>query len=367
MKTMETNFNDNLRVGIIVPTRNRSEFITRLLNYYASLKSPHTIYLGDSSDPPETEKIKKIISELSGKLNVAYHYSPPGDVGKCEYELLTLVKEKYACLLCDDDYHIPDTLTVCAEFLEKNPDYASAIGLSVSFKIKGNGVYGELVDIHDYPRKPIEHETASDRLLYFFGAGLVPLVNCVSRTNQFLYFYEETYQMKDMIFGHDVLPSALLAIAGKYKVIDKLSFIRQLHLNHNPLPDMFDWVTGEKWNQHYAYVKDKLVKALAEKDGLDQKGAELSFKKAFWNHLSTWMPKDYGLYVNSLKPRQPKKLTIRMEIGNKFPFIKSLYRKIIRPFLTKRVQLHYEIVQPNSKYYKDFRAIVDSVTKPIQN
>src|SRR3989338_6817452 len=116
---METNFNDNLRVGIIVPTRNRSEFITRLLNYYASLKSPHTIYLGDSSDPPE--KIKKIVSELNGKLNIVYHYSPPGDVAKCEFELLTLVKEKYACLLCDDDYHVPDAITECAEFLEKNP------------------------------------------------------------------------------------------------------------------------------------------------------------------------------------------------------------------------------------------------------
>jgi hypothetical protein len=187
------------------------------------------------------------------------------------------------------------------------------------------------------------------------------LVNCVSRTNQFRYFYEETYQMKDMILGHDLLPSALLAVAGKYKVIDKLSFIRQLHINHNPLPDIFDWITGEKWNQHYAYAKGKIIKALIEKDGLDQKGAELSFKKAFWNHLSVRMPIDYGLYINSLRPRQTKKLTIRMKIGNKFPLIKSLYRKTVRPLLNKGVQLHYEIVQPNSKYYKDFRAIVDSV------
>ncbi len=361
MKITKTNFNDNLRVGIIVPTRNRSEFMTRLLNYYAFLESPHTIYLGDSSDPPETEKIKKIISDLSGKLNVVYHYSPPGDVAKCEYELLTLVKEKYACLLCDDDFHIPSTLTACAEFLEKNPDYASAIGLSVSFKIKGNGVYGEVMDIHDYPRRSIEHETASDRLLEFFGPGLVPLVNCVSRTNQFRYFYEETYHMKDMIFGHDVLPSALLAVAGKYKVIDKLSFIRQLHLSHNPMPDMFDWITGEKWNQHYAYTKGKIIKALIEKDGLDQKEAELSFKKAFWNHLSTWLVKDYNLYLNALRPKQSRKLTIRMRILAKFPFIKSLYRKTLRPLLTKEVQLHYEIIQSNSKYYKDFKAIVDSV------
>lgn len=349
------------RVGIITPTRNRSDFVIRLLDYYAHLNSPHPIYIGDSSDLPESEKIKNKISELDGKLNIVYHYSPPGDVARCEFELLTLVKEKYTCLLCDDDYHVPDALTECTEFLEKNPTYASAIGLSVTFKTKGGGVYGKLLEIHDYPRKSIENETASDRLSEFFGPRLVPLVNCVCRTSQLLHFYEETYPMKDMIFGHDVLPSALLAVAGKYKVVDKLAFIRQLHGGNNPLPDMFDWVTGEKWNHDYSYSREKLIQALIDTDRLTRKEAELSFKKAFWNHFTVFMPRYYKEFMLGLEIPRPKKFTLRNKIAAKFPLLKHLYRQTIRPLINKKIQLHYEVTQPNSKYYQDFKPIIDSL------
>lgn len=353
--------NENVKVGIIVPTRNRADFVIRLLNYYASLQSPHPIYLGDSSDHPETVRIKKRISELQGKLDIIYHYSPPGDVAKCEFELLKLVKENYTCLLCDDDFHVPSTLTLCAEFLEKNPEYASTIGLSVTFKIKNNGVYGKLAEVHDYLRRSIEAETASDRLLEFFGPDLVPLVNCVSRTKQLLHFYEETYPMKDMILGHDVLPSALVAIAGKYKVVDKLGFVRQLHDSHNPLPDMYDWVTGKDWQKNYAYARQKLIHALMEKDQLNEQEAEINFKKAFWNHFNIWLPKEYGLYLNTLKPKSQKKITFRTNIATTFPILKRLYRQIIRPLVTRKIQLHYEVTRPHSTYYNDFQAIVDAL------
>ena len=38
------------RVAILIPTKNRSEFLIRQLKYYASVDSVHPIYIGDSSD-----------------------------------------------------------------------------------------------------------------------------------------------------------------------------------------------------------------------------------------------------------------------------------------------------------------------------
>jgi hypothetical protein len=40
-----------MKVAILITTMNRLEFIERAVGYYNSLGSPHTIYIGDASDP----------------------------------------------------------------------------------------------------------------------------------------------------------------------------------------------------------------------------------------------------------------------------------------------------------------------------
>lgn len=351
-------------VGIVMPTFNRPDFVIRQLNYYASLESPHTVYIGDSSKPLEAERIKKRVSELNGRLNVVYNYCPPGDVAKCVIQTLTLVKEKYACLLGDDDYQVPNTLTLCAEFLENNPDYALAMGYQITFKIRGNGACGELLEVHDYLRRSMEAETGSLRLYDLLG-HIAPLINCVSGTDNLLRFHKESYPAKDEFFSTDLGPSSLLIIAGKYKVINRIGFVRQIHDSHYITADIFDWLIKENWHQQYKLYQQNIVQALIEKDQLNRKEAETNFKKAFWQLLAILIPRLHGDFMRSFETVPLPKISLRFKIASKFPFLKHWYRRLIRPLYNQKIQLHYEVVQPSSPYYSDFAPIIKSFSKNI--
>ena len=121
-------------LGIIVPTMNRPDFVIRQLNYYASLNSPHTLYYSDASASENSKKIREEIDKLKNKLNIVYLVSPAGNSIRSVIQLLSSVRQKYVAFLGDDDYWVPDALSQCAEFLEKNPDYETAITKSLSFK-----------------------------------------------------------------------------------------------------------------------------------------------------------------------------------------------------------------------------------------
>ena len=95
----------------------------RQLNYYASLNSPHTLYYSDASTQENAKKIKEKIEKLRNKLNIVYLTSPAGNSIRSVIQLLSSVQEKYVAFLGDDDYWVPDALSQCVEFLEKNPDY----------------------------------------------------------------------------------------------------------------------------------------------------------------------------------------------------------------------------------------------------
>ena len=38
------------KVAILIPTLNRSDFLIRQLQYYATVENPHPVYIGDASD-----------------------------------------------------------------------------------------------------------------------------------------------------------------------------------------------------------------------------------------------------------------------------------------------------------------------------
>ena len=47
------------KIGILIITMNRYKFLLRQLDYYLSVGCPHVIYIGDSSDSFNKDKIQK--------------------------------------------------------------------------------------------------------------------------------------------------------------------------------------------------------------------------------------------------------------------------------------------------------------------
>lgn len=365
--------NNNLKIGIVIPTMNRADFVIRQIQYYASVNCPHTIYLCDSSGQEDYEKIKNEVDKLKDKINIIFEYLPNFTRGTADTvkHLLPMVKEKYVCYSCDDDYQIPNSLTVCAEFLENNPDYATASGYAISFRLNSNGVYGDLDRVSDCPIPDISDESAADRLLHFFSDNFVPLFY-VNRTDQFIKSHEHVSQVGDHMIGSEFLPSALSIIAGKSKTLDCLGYIRQMHDKHRPQLtslSLLKWICNSDWNDSYKIFENVVSEAISVKDNIPVEDAAKIADQAFTLQLLKWLkgrknhkhiiPTNNYFYEKFLKP-------VRSKIARAFPFVKYVYRVQIKQKLNGRKEIHYEVSRPGSQYYNDFKPIMDSFTGKIK-
>ena len=355
---------DDQIVGIVIPTMNRPEFLVRQIKYYEKVNSPHSVYIVDSSDKANFQKTKELADGLRDRVNVIHKYFPPGP-GHLEF-IYSLVKEKYICFCGDDDYQVQNTLTKCADFLNNNPDYESVCGRSVTFRLKWNGTYepyGELDRLSDYPRYALKSDSASERLIGFLGNYYTALVS-VSRTETMKKYFFNTTEIKDLSIRDEILQCCLIAVSGKSEVIEELGFVHQIHdqMSYH-LPDIFDWIIQKEWLESYEALKKRITAALTEKDKISQDKAELVFKQAFWSYLNKQLPREYGEKYHPLKLKgisSYKKM--KAKIGLKFPALKYMYKNLANKIKRDAPRFHYEVRQPGSKYYNDFKPVMDSFT-----
>lgn len=347
------------RVAIIIPTKNRSDFMVRQLNYYAAVGSIHPIYIVDSSDQEHLAKVQDKIAELKNNLEINYYTYHKPDRNFMKF-LIDKVKEPYACFCGDDDFQVADTLTKAAEFLNKNPDYESAGGVSVTFETDSNKAYGRLAKTHDYPRYEISAETAARRLIDFLSRYYTAMVS-VNRTANMARQWDNAEDVEDEVFKNEMIPCSLTLISGKSKLIDNIGFIHQIH-GYNSLGqlDMYDWLTHPGWRSSYLSFRDKLAEAIMAKDGISKEKAELAVKIGFWGYLAKYVPKRYSYLLNILNP--PKLQTnLRHKVAAALPGAREFYHRYIRPITDRRIRLHYEVLNPRSKYYKDCQPIWDLI------
>ncbi len=336
---------------------NRPEFLIRTLRYYAKMRSPHPIYLTDSSNPENSKIITSCIEELKSQVTAIYNWVPPG----IDYtnRIFPQVKEAYVCQSGDDDYLIPDTMTKCAEFLEKNPEYASAGGYAVTFRLVQKGPYGEIKRLADYPRYSVESETASQRLIDLMR-NYFTITFSVNRTDHMREIWkQETTLISSM---NELFPASCCAIAGKSKLMDRLGVVRHIHDQQYQLVDMVDWLTAKGFHDSYISFRDRLAKRIMEKDNIGQPEAELAVKNSFWEYLETYLTSELrGRRGKENKPKRQSMLrALRSQMGKSFPILKTLYRRHIKPLVSDKKEMHYEVIRPDSPYYKDFQNVVDS-------
>ena len=337
----------------MISTMNRPDFLIRTLNYYAKMRSEHPIYLSDSSSPENAEIIKTFTENLKNKLKINYHWFPPG-FDNLE-KILPHVKENYAVVNGDDDYEVPASLTKCAEFLEDNPDYASAGGYGVTFRLKTGGPYGEIARLANYPRYSIEMETASQRMLDF-------MKHCFTIT----FAVNRVDHMRRISVGsipmigtwNELSESCYCAVSGKSRVIDCLGFVRHIHDRQYYANTMVDWLTAKDFYNSYASFRELVAGKIADMDNIPLDRAELVVRDAFWEYLQIYMANSQRDQKKENNPHKKRTIlkTLRLKTGLAFPILKTVYH---RHFSDKK-QMHYEVLDPRSPYYKDFKPVWDS-------
>ncbi|MDP3792393.1 MAG: TIGR00180 family glycosyltransferase [bacterium] len=348
--------------GIFIPTMNRVDFVIRQLRYYASVQCPHTIYIGDSSPKEDSEKINSEIKKLGNKIKAKYYYIPGYNSWQAHNYLVSKIEEKYTCYSGDDDYQIPRSITKCIEFLENNPEYTSASGGAVSFRLQNGSLHGELKRLADYPRQQIENNIASERIIRFFNNYYVTHFS-VNRSEVMKKCWQSAENITDPMFGAEILPTSLPLIYGKSKILDCLGFVRQIHDQRSSVPSIFDWITNLEWPSSYSLFEKITSKELATKDNISIEDATKVIRKSFWDYLQKYLSKHYEIYHSTKAKVIVSKQVIdytKSKITRIFPILKKIYRMQIKPQITGKKELNFEVLQSDSPYYKDFKPVMES-------
>ena len=115
---------------LIIPAHYRHSYLPGLLKYFSE-NSDIKILICDSTDVP-------FRGDLPGTCQ--YFHFPDMSFSKKMFLSLEKVKTAYVLMCADDDLVSPKALYECEQFLEKNNDYSSAQGETISFSKNEKGV-----------------------------------------------------------------------------------------------------------------------------------------------------------------------------------------------------------------------------------
>lgn len=353
---------------LLIPTKNRSEFLNRALNYYANNNFKHLIFIGDSSNSIHADRITKTIKELQERLNIKYQWYPPevnsafhGDFAKCFNQMINVVDTPYAAYIGDDDFLVPKSIEKCIDFLDKNEGYIGAHGVGAviyveqdreNLKINGN----------NYRLPPREEETASKRLINHMS-NLSNVLFSVYRTHVLQGMFENT-ELVDISFGGDLLPGCLAVIKGKIKKINHFYVAHMTHKNQNKFySDIYDWLTSPNWFPSYQMFYKILSDELVKKDAIGLGEAHLIVKRAFWSYLNykfnSHFRNCYGTIGNAVTSRQ--KIKRIPGIKGMWNVVKKIRYKI---FPSNEVNMH-TLLNSRSPYHRDFMPIYRAVVEDL--
>lgn len=125
---------------IVIPTYNRPQLLSRLVNYYRAREPRLKLLVLDSSRPDiVAENARSIAATGDAVRHLAFPQTLPM-VGKIAQGLAE-VATPFVSLCADDDIVFPDGLREATAFLAEHPDYVSAHGLYLNFRIAGDEVH----------------------------------------------------------------------------------------------------------------------------------------------------------------------------------------------------------------------------------
>jgi len=282
-----------MKVGILIPTINRPEFIERTVAYYNSLNSPHPIYIGDASDPGIAAKTVETLERFRN-VEVKYFNWEGLDATRTIVRLAEEVDKE--CQFCafsgDDDYLVPSSLSQCANFLAENRDYRTAQGRAALVELENSGAYGNIKSVGPYWREnSLEQITGTERLEYFVKNYYVMQFS-VHRADEFLEDSRPFNEIKDYSLG-EIFHCILFAIRGKSKFLDCLYLIRGMHDGRWLIPvekrapcDFVNWIIRPHWSSDLEKCIDLLSLALQESEGMTLDHAKKIITKALVEKFS---------------------------------------------------------------------------------
>ena len=343
-------------ITIVIPTMNRSDFLIRLLNYYADVGYRHSILIGDSSTSTHAARSKQTIESLNGKLKIIYKECPGVGVLKCIQHIVPFISTPYAVLNPDDDFLIPNGLDNCIDFLEEHQDFGGANGLGIIVSTKSGGPHGEIGGIGKYPLLSVNGESASTRLRdimdNYFG-----VLFSVFRTDIFKGFLKIS-ELPILAIEGELLPACLSVIHGKIIHLDCLYLVRHVHDQRYLIPNIYDAILNPGWSDSCETYSAVLARELSRKDNISIEEARDIVRQAFKCYLSGAFNK---AHISSTRISISEKLRRRLK---RYAVLRKLRYCIRQVAPTSREEiLMSRLYNRFSIYYDDFKAVCRSINE----
>lgn len=260
-------------ISLLIPTMNRSEFLGRLLQYYADTKFRGKILIGDSSNAAHLAKTKLIISANRKNLDIDHFEYPGLNNAQCISLMLRSVDTPYSAFIADDDFLVPNALEKCVEFLDRHPDYSAVHGEGISVQLDKSGAWGAPNLASEYGQAQVFGDTAVERVNEYERNPLSTLF-CVHRTETWREMYKDVTSIQDIAIGTEILPCYLSVVLGKVKAIDGLHVIRQLHdQQYIYRSDPIVWITSPEWQPSFRDFCSSVSAAIARRDSISIESA----------------------------------------------------------------------------------------------
>jgi len=223
-------------VSIVIPTMNRSSFVTRSLRYYAGRGFNGKIYIGDSSDTRHLEITEKEVERLHTDLDIIHTFMPqvdfPNDAAVVR-ALAELVDTPYVCQPGDDDFLIPKSLESCASYLDRNSDFVAVRGRRISFSLMNDQLYsGNISNTSLVLEAELEQKMARDRYIAYMRNGR-SIQFYVFRSEVFSTMYRHTSDAFVRYIGDELLPCSIGVTLGKIATLDLLATVYHVHKKHH--------------------------------------------------------------------------------------------------------------------------------------
>lgn len=356
---------------VVIPTRNRPDFLARLLHYYAQTRCPYPIVVGDSSDPAPLDQTRAVIGRLEGTLRIVHRQYPtykgyPSDLGMTETlsDLLQRVETKYVVFVADDDLVIPGAMEEAVGFLELHGDYSAVHGRAALCGLSGH-VNGNVKWLQPYLLPQIVSSTAVERLRDHLRVGGATEFS-VKVTDQMRAHWQARRALGMINRFGELLVSCLGAIQGKAHRMNRLYMVRQGHLEMDSRsPGLEELITDPNWSSQYVLFHDHLAQALARQDRIALEEAREVIQQEFFYHVVKIMLRKRSQVVQGWPGAQP--LASRSSFGHalaqRLPVLHRGWQRLrsVLPSETNRMTLP-ALLHSNSPVHADFVPIYRALT-----
>lgn len=263
-----------MEITIMIPTKNRPEFILRLLAYYSEAGFQGTIMVGDSSNSSDYIKSSNYISTYSKSLRIEHYYDQSLTADKMISFLSGKVITEFSLMHPDDDIVLVPSLQYCLNFLNKNSEYSAVNGLAFNTGINYNQYtpFGKVTLIKDYPLSSSLADDSFERINDYFS-NILNLNMSVIRAAINLKAFSAIEQLNDFdstyVYGEVIHASVILA-RGKVKTIDYPYLVRQKHPSQFYRSVSFDdWLKRSDPSASAITLKETLLHELINTSELD--------------------------------------------------------------------------------------------------